>query len=351
MDRPNPHAAPRPAVWRRPRLLLLLAAALALGLALLRPGLTLPRPAPRTLAVVDITGSMAVRDLGPADARRSRLEAVQALLAELIATLPCGPQLGLGVFTERKTLVLMAPVEVCRHRAALLEAVEALDLRTAWAADSHLFYGVYSALDQIRSRWPGTRLAFFSDGDQAPPFFPGREPAYERRPDTPGGVLVAVGSALPQPVPRFDAEGRLSGYWTAEDAASFASTGAPVLSVKDLDAVAGGDRRNAGQRPAGAAPGHLSARQDAVLAQVAERTGLGLIQADAAGAVRTALAAPPGVSPAPRRVELHDPLVALALILALAGLGPAWRWRRRAAAGRRRRPAPPAPARPDPPSR
>lgn len=310
--------------WRaRPRQWLLMLASLLLGLAMLDPAITLPRPAPRSLVVVDITGSMAVRDVGPAGDRRSRLEQVQLLLTGLIDSLPCGPQLGLAVFTERKTLVLMAPLEVCHHRGPLREGVAALDLRMAWAADSHLYYGVYSGLDQLRQRWPGTQLAFFSDGHQAPPLFPGREPGYDAGADRPGGVLFAVGGDIPQPVPRFDAEGRLSGYWSAEDAAGFASTGAATLSVRDMEQMAGSDKRNAGQRPAGAGDEHLSARREAVLEDIARRTGLTVARADEVLALRRILEAQAGVRWHKQRVPLHDPLLVLALLLSLAGVAPA----------------------------
>lgn len=323
------------ALRRRPRLLLTGLAALAFALALLRPALPWPTAIGSTLLVLDITQSMNVADARWQGRTVTRLAYTRELLRRVLQQLPCGHRAGLAVFTERKTMLLMAPVEVCAHGAALDDTLGGLDWRMAWAADSHLFYGSYSALDEIERRWPGSTLAFFTDGDQAPALMPGREPRYERHAGTPAGVLFGVGSETPQPVPRMDADGRITGYWSAEDTAGFASPGAPTLSVADMERMAQGeDVRNQAQRPEGAGASHLSLRQDAVLAAVARATGLQLRFATDPDTVVDTLLALPGTQTGSRRIELHGPLVVLAALALLASLLPA---------PRRRRPAP-APA-------
>lgn len=307
----------------RPRLALTALAALAFALAWLRPTIPWPTQVGSTLLLVDITQSMNVADARWQGEAVTRLNYTRALLRRVVRELPCGHSAGLAVFTERKALVLLAPVEVCAHYAALDDALGSVDWRMAWAADSHLFYGTYSALDEIEKRWPGSALAFFTDGDQAPALFPGREPRYERRATTPPGVLFSVGGGLPQPVPKFDANGRIAGYWTADDTAGFASTGAPTLSVADMERMAsGGDVRNLAQRPAGVGASHLSQRNDAALDAVARATGLQVRPAADAATVIQALRSLPGTHASQRRIELHGALVGLAGLALLTSLWP-----------------------------
>lgn len=334
---PGPGARP----YRRARWWLALLAAGCFALALLRPGLNWPARVGSTLLVVDITQSMNVADmraarsdaagLPGAGAPLTRLAYTRALLRSVLRELPCGHSLGLGVFTERKTMVLLAPIEVCAHQAALDDALSHLDWRMAWAADSHIFYGSYSALEQLRAHWPGVTLAFFTDGHQAPPIFPGSEPRFDKTGATPAGALFGVGGLTAQPVPRTNADGQVTGYWTAEEAAAFSAQGAPpTLSVGELERMAaGGDVRNRAQRPPGAEGEYLSARNDRVLARVAEITGLQVHEASDAASVSAAIRALPGGALRPQRHELHGALVLAGALALLAGLLPQRWWRRR----------------------
>ena len=316
----------------RPRLALAAAAALCFAIALSRPGIHRTVPTGTSVLVVDITQSMNVADMPGDGGPTTRLDYTRNLLQRVIRELPCGHQVGLGIFTERKTMVLMAPLEVCGHYAALDDVLDALDWRMAWAADSHLFYGLYSALDAVAGQWPGSALAFFTDGHQAPPFYAGFEPRYERTERTPPGSLFGIGGSEPQPVPHLDADGRTTGYWTAAEAASFPPSGPrPTLSVADMEKARaeGKDIRNlAARRPAGSESDQLSGRRDDVLAALARETGLtvrpGLPDATA---VVAALTASPGNHRTRRRVELHDGFVALGALTLLAGLVPARRQR------------------------
>ncbi|MCW5262760.1 hypothetical protein D5045_22240 [Verminephrobacter eiseniae] len=359
----RPSSTPKTALRHRARWWLAILAVLAFALALLRPGFTWPSRVGTTLLVVDITQSMNVADMHgqppdgnlPADAAPiTRLAYTRALLRRVVRELPCGHSAGVGVFTERKTLVLMAPVEVCAHYAALDDVLTNLDWRMAWAADSHIFYGAYSALEQIRQHWPGTALALFTDGHQAPPIFPGREPRFDRSANTPAGALFGVGGLQPQPVPRTGAQGQTIGYWTQEEAAAFASPGAqPAIPAPDRErmAAAGEDLRNRPQRPPSAGTEHLSWRRDEVLARIAEITGLQVHTASDAGTVVTALQRLPGGATRPQRHELHAPLVLLGALALLAGLLPEWRRQRQplpGATGAGRRLAPATLSRPTP---
>ncbi|MBL8527158.1 MAG: VWA domain-containing protein [Burkholderiales bacterium] len=306
--------------WRK---VLLAAACLAFAAAALHPGITLSSYVGSFLFAIDITQSMNVRDVMRSEQHVSRLDAARSLAIETVRRLPCGSQVGAAAFTERKTLVLLSPLEVCAHRPAIEDTIAGLDWRMAWAADSHLYFGTISALTEIDKHYPGTSLVFFTDGHQAPALFPGREPKYERKDDSPHGVILGIGGTTAQPVPKFDDKGAISGYWTHEEVAQFASTGLPTLSVLDMERMARGeDVRNAGQRPVGSDNEHLSQRRDEVIADLAGAMGLAAASPANATEVLQALAALPTTRSVPVRHELHPYLAALAGCLLLASLVP-----------------------------
>ena len=326
---PSPRSASR-----RWRIWLAAAAVLLFAIAMWRPGIHWTVRTGSTVFVIDITQSMNVVDMRWNGQPTTRLEYTRALLQRVIRELDCGHQVGVGVFTERKTMVLVAPLEVCAHYAALDDVIGSVDWRMAWAADSHLYYGVYSALAEIGSHWPGTSVAFFTDGHQAPALFAGYEPRFERSDRTPSGFLFGVGGSEPQPVPHLDADGRTTGYWTAAEAAAFPPSGPrPTLSVAEMERMRaqGKDIRNLAQRPAGSEGDYLSSRRDDTLETLSSLTGLRVdVPPTDAAAVVAALKSLPGEHAARRRLELHDGFVGLGALAVLAGLVPT----------RRRRPMP-----------
>ncbi len=307
---------------RGARFWLLAAAAACFGIASVDPAIRIEREVGTYLLVFDITQSMNTQDMGPPDARIGRLDFVKQATASVLEQLPCGTQVGVSIFVERRTQPLLMPVDVCESRAALSDAIRHIDWRMAWAADSHLYYGTYSALDDIRRMTPGAALAFFTDGHQAPALHPGRIPAWDGEPGAVPGVLFGVGGEQPEPVPKLGEKGRIEGYWTAEDTAGFASAGAPTLSVLDMEKL-GGDLRNAPQRAPGADNDHLSLRRDDVLEDLAQRTGLAVAVARSPEQIAAQLRALPGGRVADTRFALRPLLAVTGLIALLASLVPA----------------------------
>ena len=102
----------------------LLALAFALVvIALAKPTLPLSSGVFRHLVVFDITQSMNVGDATPSDAAPTRLEHAKAAVIEAAAALPCGSEIGLGLFAGHRTFLVLAPVEVCANYADILEIV------------------------------------------------------------------------------------------------------------------------------------------------------------------------------------------------------------------------------------
>ena len=185
-------------------------------LTLVVPPLALTRDGVAMLAVLDITGSMTVRDDKAADGSpASRLDTAKASLRSAIAGLPCGSRVALGLFTERRTFLLFEPIEVCADFAPLDEAIAAIDWRMAWEADSRIAAGLHRAIATAADL--GTDLVFLTDGQEAPPLPAGGGPAFEGKPGAVRGLIAGVGGYGLSPIPKFNDRGREIGFYGAGD--------------------------------------------------------------------------------------------------------------------------------------
>ncbi|MCX8050148.1 MAG: VWA domain-containing protein [Methylohalobius sp.] len=179
--------------------------------ALFHPTWVLLQPVYRYLMVVDITQSMHARDYHLLGLPSERLAFAKAALEQAILNLPCGSQIGLGIFTHKDTELLLEPLEVCQHAPSLRTALRNIDWRSAWAADSFIAYGLFDALRAAEGLQAD--LVFLTDGDQFPKT--PSDPGFFGRPAR--GWLVGVGGMRPVPIPKLDFEGRLLGYWQITD--------------------------------------------------------------------------------------------------------------------------------------
>jgi mxaL protein len=192
-----------------------LMAAGMLAAAICHPVVHLNRAVFRFLFVVDITQSMNARDYHLGGREVERLEYVKEAIRQTLLGLPCGSEAGLGLFTTKNTEILFEPIEVCEHLPIIIDVLEHIDWRMAWAADSYIAEGLYSALRQIRTRTAPMALAFFSDGQQTPE---GTLPAnFSGRPGEIPGVLVGVGDTQPVMIPKLDRDNNPVGFWENAD--------------------------------------------------------------------------------------------------------------------------------------
>jgi mxaL protein len=230
---------------------LLAAATLLLLVALLMPPLPLPRNVADTVLVFDITQSMDVEDAQIDGAPVSRLEFAREAARRALRELPCGSRVGWAAFTEYRTLLLLAPIEVCENYNDLLATLAEIDGRIRWGNASEVAKGVFWALRAAKELQGKPAILFLTDGHESPPLT-----AFPRFDDVQAGQvrgwLLGIGAGVPQPIPRTDAEGNRIGYWRAGD----------VL------------QRNV---PAGQPPSreHLSELREPHLRALATQTGLG----------------------------------------------------------------------------
>ena len=198
--------------WRA--LLIGIAAMLVLA-CLWHPEWPIPRHVFRYMVVFDITQSMNTRDYHrpgwPEDRLGYAKESVRAVLHEL----PCGSEVGLGLFTTQTVHFLFDPLEVCGHFSVIDDVLSHIDWRMAWSADTHVEMGLYHAIRELKKENPGIRLVFLTDGQETPP------QSVKPQPDGVtgeiSGVIIGVGDITPVTVPRYDRTNQLVGVWENAD--------------------------------------------------------------------------------------------------------------------------------------
>lgn len=290
-------AAPSPAATRRKRWSLLLAACALLLLAVADPSLTLPRSTYDFLFVLDITGSMNVADAGPAGARR--LAFGKRLIRRALEELPCGSRAGLGVFTEHRTFLLFAPVEVCDNYRVISTMVDAIDRRMAWAELSEVAKGLYSGVEAVDAlaamadegaRDARAHLVFMTDGHEAPPVHSALRPKFHGQKGAATGLIAGIGGSTPVPIPLLDEDDRVIGYWSKDDVMQVDRYTAGRPSTQG-EAMVGADRSDIEDRIARGTE-HLSSLRESYLEQLAAETGLDYVRATTEEAFAGALLEP-----------------------------------------------------------
>ncbi len=192
-------------------------AVVALALAAWGPTVTLPLARFHGIVVIDVTQSMNVEDYAEADKPVSRLSAAKTALREALAAMPCGSRVGLGIFTEYRTLVLIAPLETCAHFRELRTTLENIDGRMSWAGRSEVAKGLYWALRQADLLPGRPAIVFMTDGHEAPPVNPAHRPYFDGKPGKVAGLVVGTGGLQPMPIPKFDPDGRRLGFWSRDE--------------------------------------------------------------------------------------------------------------------------------------
>lgn len=190
-------------------------AALLLAACLFKPTFTMIRPVFRYLLVIDITQSMNANDYHQEGFPADRLGFVKATIRQALEHLPCGSEVGLGLFTTRNSQVLFEPLEICGHFPLITNVLEHIDWRMAWAADSHIARGLFTGLRETAARGKDTRLVFFTDGQQFPP--EPDPPPFDGQPGAIAGIVVGVGGSQAVPIPRLDKENLPIGFWEYVD--------------------------------------------------------------------------------------------------------------------------------------
>jgi mxaL protein len=191
-----------------------------MALALLAAGLLMPprrtaRDAYNLVAVLDITGSMNVRDQRLDGADASRLAMEKRSMRRLLASLPCGSRLGLAIFVEKQPFLLFEPVEICENFTALDEEIAAIDWRMGWDSESHIAETLLASMKMTKGL--NADLLFMTDGQETPPLWWNAAPDFSAVRGSIKGLIAGVGATTFSPIPKFDGYGREIGVFKPGD--------------------------------------------------------------------------------------------------------------------------------------
>lgn len=287
----------------RDRSAILLGLAFALlVVALFAPRAKLPHDTYDYVVFFDITQSMDVQDYELGGSPVSRLDYARYAVRRALRELPCGSRVGWGAFAEYRSLLLLAPVEVCENYNDLLASLDNIDGRMRWANASEVGKGVYWSVRTALEEGSKPDVLFISDGHEAPPLNPVEPPTMpdDVQPGQIRGWIVGAGGDTPQRIPRTDADGTHIGYWRANDVVQLRSAdGRGIIGAEQLSEL---------REP------HLKA--------LAARVGYGYARLTDADSMRALLLDKRFVRRAPAPVDLYWLPVGLAIVLLVVRFRP-----------------------------
>lgn len=181
--------------------------------ALFHPTIPLKQDLHNYLFVVDVTQSMNTVDMRLQGQPVSRLDYTRRLLSDSVAKLPCGSHVGLSVFSAESVALLFAPIEVCSNYDVIQDSIAHLEWRMAWRGNSRLRFGMQSAAAVVSSLATPAQVVFFTDGDEAPKLNAINTTDLSSWQGGNGWLVVGVGGDEPSPIPKFDSEDKILGYW------------------------------------------------------------------------------------------------------------------------------------------
>jgi mxaL protein len=258
------------------------------------PAFNWPRATYDYIVVFDITQSMNVEDYRIGDSPVSRVAYAREATRRALRDLPCGSRVGWGAFAEYRTLLLLAPIEVCAHYHDLLASLDKIEGQMRWGNASEVRKGVFWSIRAAKEASGHPNVIFLSDGHEAPPLAAeGRAGFDDVKPGDIRGWLIGVGGYTPRPIPRTDDQGRLVGYWRAED----------VVQVAASDGDGAAERE------------HLSALRERHLRALAQQVGFEYARLAGPESISEAMRDPRFARARPVPIDLYWLPVAAALLL------------------------------------
>lgn len=305
--------------WRNNRDRWLLGGAtLTLAGCFLNPGWKMERSLFEHVVVLDVTQSMNVTDQQLDGKPVSRLGYAKHALRQSLLRLPCGSRVGWAIFTEHRSFLLFAPVEVCANLSELRSTLAQMDARMAWSGNSEVAKGVHSAIDIARQLPDKPTLVFVTDGHEAPPLNPRYRPAFDDKPGEVAGLVVGVGDLRASPIPKTDPMGRPLGFWGADEVMQTDPRSRGRNSSLAGEAMAE-EREGPAAPTLGATPGseHLSSLREGYLRLLAREQGLAFIRLQSPQDLAVAMMSPALAKPVRIRTDGRAVLAGVALCLLL----------------------------------
>ena len=193
-----------------------LAFLLLLLTVLLKP-VNLQRPVYVFQIGFDISQSMNVADMMLNGEMQTRLDYAKAMAEAVLEELPCGSRVGWSVFTDRRTLTLLTPLDVCEHYSGLLAALDGINGTMRWSNGSSIGKGIHQIMRTADEYAEPTAVLFMTDGQEAPPLGQGQKGVPSTEQFDVKGLLVGIGGRTPMPIPKTDMLDNPIGFWSAND--------------------------------------------------------------------------------------------------------------------------------------
>lgn len=241
--------------------------------------------------VFDITQSMNVTDVSLDGEPATRLALAKRAAQQALSRMPCGTALGTGIFAAHRTLVLTAPVEVCRHRNELKQAIDFIGPSMSWHGNSEVAKAYYAALRIAAADATRPAIVFLTDGHEAPPISPLHRPNFVPPPVKTTALIAGFGGDSLARIPKSDPTGRSLGLWGPDD----------VMQIDRYKTGRGGSTKGEafvelddGTKPdlrVGGTPGseHLSSLREPYLKLLASETGANYVRVLNPDGLRTAI--------------------------------------------------------------
>ncbi len=225
---------------------LLASAFVLLIAAAFKPTLPLPRSIYSYLLVADISQSMNVVDTSLNGKQVTRMEYTQYMLHHIVANMPCGTRVSIGLFAGVSVAALYNPIEVCNNYAAIQDTIDHLDWRTAWSGNSRVRDSMFTLARVLRAFPEPAQVVYFTDGEEAPKLHAFNTKDLTNFQGGNGWLFVGIGSDKGTAIPKLDDKNQVIGYWSAESFAmqpGIAQISEANIGVRDNNvAGATGDR-------------------------------------------------------------------------------------------------------------
>ncbi|MDR2219147.1 MAG: VWA domain-containing protein [Methylobacillus sp.] len=293
-------------------------AGLLLLLALFRPTVQVQRDIYTYLLVVDITQSMNTVDMTLDGKPVSRNIYTRRLLHNLISGMPCGTRVSVALFAGTNAALQYSPIEVCANFNAIQDNIEHMEWRMAWSGNSRLRQAAQSIAHLTRTLGEPSQVVFFTDGEEAPRLHAFNTLDLSGFQEGKGWLIVGIGSEKGAPIPKYDENNKLLGYWSAE-------------SFQVQPGVAEISQQNFGARDSGVAlldsSRQYSKLDEEYLLKYAEEIGSSYVRGDGIARVQSAITS---LKPARRDMapmEIHRILAAIAGLLLIAAYFSHHPWR------------------------
>ena len=196
--------------------LLLLLTFICLSVALYNPSIPITKNIFNYIFIVDISQSMNTKDMLIENKEVSRIDFTKSMISNLLERLPCKSKVSIGMFAGVSVAATYTPIEVCKNFSVINSTIDNLDWRSTWSGNTRIRESMVNLARLIRSFPESAQVIYFTDGEEAPKLhvFNTRDLSQFQ-----GGndwLLVGVGSDKGTPIPKYDSQNQLIGYWSNE---------------------------------------------------------------------------------------------------------------------------------------